>query len=67
MLRLLALLAFLIAGCITSEAQTRVHIPFGSASVSYIDIETGRSHRVDTATHATGDPFFEPSWSPDSR
>jgi tricorn protease len=50
-----------------SPDSTKIALSNRGLSLLYLDLNTGESHRVDTATYAWGDPSFQPSWSPDSR
>ncbi len=52
-----------------SPDSTKVALSNRGFALLYVDIEKEESHRVDITTHPdpAEDPFFDPSWSPDSR
>lgn len=72
MSRLFAVLAFLTVGCSISEAQTHIHVPFGSAAVSRseiafvlnVDLQTVEAENL---TQSSGVAEHSPRWSPDGR
>jgi tricorn protease len=52
-----------------SPDSTKIALSNRGLSLMYVDIDKEESHRVDVATYGDPkeDPFFQPSWSPDSR
>ncbi|MCI0660224.1 MAG: hypothetical protein L0220_04050 [Acidobacteria bacterium] len=52
-----------------SPDSSKIALSNRGLALLYVDIDKGESHRVDIAIYADPkeDPFFQPSWSPDSR
>jgi tricorn protease len=55
-----------------SPDSTKIALSNHGFALLYVDIDKGESHGVDITTHAdpnedTEAPYFQPSWSPDSR